>query len=216
MRLETWAERQFRVVDQDGDRAERVRLIAADGGGTWQVWERDELEDVHQWAAEAEAYLAELAEEWPPKPIQVLFVAETKSGTERSQLPRTVRGKNKSASDGIMRSESKAVADAMDSVSRTMRHILESANVQIGVLTKTVQDQAEQTHSLLEFIREVNTQQALQAEQAHNAINELLGSAKEYLPAVMGLVIDRFKKPENIAKKAFSTAETVVKLAPKE
>lgn len=214
MRLETWAERQFRVVEQDGDRAERVRLIAADGGATWQVWERDELSDVQLWAAEAEAYLAELAEEWPPKPIQVLFVAETRTGTERSQLPRTVRGKNKAASDAVMRSEPKAIADAMDAVSRTMGRILESANVQIGVLTKTVQDQAEQTHSLLEFIRELNTRQALQHEQQSNAVAELIGGAKEHLPAVMSLVIERLsKKPAG--KVVSSVVSTAHELASK-
>jgi hypothetical protein len=217
MKLAAWAERQFRELDQDGERTERIRLISADGGGVWQVWERKELQNPDDWAAEAESYLSELADEWPTKPVQVIFIAETAKGNERSQLPRTVRGKNRHASDSVMRGEPKAIADAMDSVSRTMGKVLESANVQIEVLTKTVRDQAEQTHALLEFIREMNTEQALAAQQNQTAITELMSGAKEYIPTVLNLLAEKMTRSNGkstlpgVVKAASSLAEEKAK-----
>jgi len=195
MKLAAWAEHQFREVDQDGNCAVRVRLVSADGNATWQVWERDELNDKDAWATEAETYLRELAEELPQKSVQMLFIAEDKDGNERAQFPRTIKGRNRSATDSVFRSEPKAIAEAMDQTARTMGRILESANVQIEVLTKTVRDQAEQTHGLLEFIRELNTSQALAARESSDSMAELLAGAKEYVPAILNLLAERMLKP---------------------
>ena len=214
MKLAAWAEHQFRDVDQDGRCAVRVRLVSADGNATWQVWERDELSDVNAWADEAETYLRELADELPQKQVQMLFIAEDSEGNERAQCPRTVKGRNRSATDAVFRSEPKAIAEAMDQTARTMGKILESANVQIEVLTKTVRDQAEQTHGLLEFIRELNTAQALNARDNQEAMTELLSGAKEYVPTIINLLAERMLKPKPNGKgTATQVASAVAELA---
>lgn len=195
MKLATWAEHQFRDVDEDGTCTARVRLISADGNATWQTWEKTELAEPTRWADEAEAYLHELADEMPPKPVQMLFIAEDAKGNERAQCPRTIKGRNRTASNSVLRSEPKAIAEAMDQTARTMGRVLESANAQIDVLTKTVRDQAEQTHSLLEFIREMNTQQALSAQESRDAMTELLSGAKEYVPTILNLLAERVLAP---------------------
>lgn len=215
MKLSAWAEHQFRDVDQDGVHAVRVRLVSADGNATWQVWERDELSDPVAWADEAETYLRELGEELPQKQVQMLFIAEDREGNERAQFPRTIKGRNRAATDAVFRSEPKAIAEAMDQTAKTMGRILESANVQIEVLTKTVRDQAEQTYGLLEFIRELNTQQALSAQESRDAMAELISGAKEYVPTVLSLLTERMLRKPN-GKIASSAAKVVADVLDKE
>lgn len=210
MRLNVWAEQQLRHVDEDGSKAVRIRLVSVDSPSTWNTWEVADMTDPSAWADEAEAYLRDLAEELPPKNIQFLFLAVDASGEERSQFPRTVKGRSRVATDSVLRNEPKALAESMEAQARTMRAILESANVQIAVLTKTVSSQAEQTHSLLEFITELNTRTALEAKQSNDAMAELLAGAKEYAPAIINLIAERMLKPSG------HSAAKVVAIATKE
>ena len=84
----------------------------------------------------------------------------------------------------------------MDQTARTMGKVLESANVQIAVLTKTVEAQAEQTHNLLEFIREMNVSQAMRTQESSDSIAALLSGAQEYVPTLLNLLVERMaKKP---------------------
>lgn len=210
MKLETWAERQFREVEQDGSGTVKVRLVAADGGSTWEVWDQP-FPSPQQFAEEAEALLQELAIEWPPKVVQVLFVAEGQDGSVRSQHPKSIRGKNKEAKAGLINGESKALSDAMEAQSRTMTRILDSANAQIDVLTKTVREQSETVHGLLEFVRESKMADALRDQEQKDVVADLIEKGSEVLPVLLEMIAARGgNNPVAGAAKAAAVAATKV------
>jgi hypothetical protein len=174
----------IKEVDADGGSTKRIRLTSSDGA-TWEVWEAP-FPPVDQWIQEADALVGELANEWPAKRVQVMFVAEDASGGVRSQCPKTVLGKNKSASD-MFGNDSRALTQSMEAQATTMERILGSANSQIGVLTKTVDTLGEQVHQLLDYIVQREEHEALRkAERGESPeLGKIITEALQSLPALI-------------------------------
>jgi hypothetical protein len=185
MNLLTWAQRTLRVVETDGQTVARVRLTGSDGS-IWHTWDAP-LPAPDAWADEAEALLAELARELPPRRTSVTFAAEDRTGAIVSQCPRTIAGSNRAAGEAV--SEQRALADAMASIVRTCEATLASANTQIATLTRTVEALGQRHSDALDLIGALQEQRTLQAQQAAaGETGAMLQQAMAELPKMLEML----------------------------
>ena len=185
-RLEVWAENAIKVVDEQGDGTARIRLLTTDGN-CWATWERP-FGDVEEWVQKADTVCNELAEEFAGE-VQFMFVAESSSGTVRAQLPRRTMGRRpKSAGSGSTLMGDNSPAGALqkmyDAQAKTVEKTLQSANVQLEVLTRTVETQAKAHAELLEYIRQRNEVEAME-QKSSQQVTELVGNFAEQLPLLL-------------------------------
>lgn len=178
MELKEWAERVITNVSQSGECAEVIRLLSTDGVA-WETWWRNQFGKPEDWADEAMSRVAELAEDWPPQEVQLLFVAENAQGTVLSQCTKRVRGRAKGASANVFGGPGKAMADGMDAIARTMDRVLATANGQMDHLSNALQ-LANQTNVALTQALQV---ERLRAEEAKPAVDpELINQGVALLP----------------------------------
>lgn len=212
-RLEKWAEQAIRVVDEGGGGTSRIRLLTEDGS-TWQTWEAP-FSSVGDWCAEAEALLSELQDDFAGD-TPVLFVAENSSGTVRSQCPRRVIGRQKKngpagAFTGGGSGGAAASLQAMyDAQARTTEKILQSANVQLEVLTRTVETQGRAHGETLEYIRAMRENDALKKVEETNQTQEILGQLMEQAPLLFELLKQKKNKGSPVASAAVEAVKEAV------
>jgi len=150
MNLRQWSEQLVGVVDPDGGGVKRVRMIGPDGN-TWHTWDREALTE--SWPNEAEDYLNALLDDWPQVKVSVMFVAEDHAGAVRSQLPKSVMGKNRASSKQGFFGENKSISDMVEAVSRTAQRMLDTANGQLANQGDTIKTLMEQNRLLLELVQ---------------------------------------------------------------
>lgn len=125
-----WAERQFKVVEQDGAAVSVVKLVTAHDGEVWETWHAPFGEPA-DWATGAETFLRSLENEWPNRGVSVCFVASTAAGEVLSKLPRKVQGKNKQTGGAPWNTDQAAVSMAMDNVALTVEKLQRLVNTQL-------------------------------------------------------------------------------------
>ncbi len=150
MNLEQWAKRVFRDIDSEGSCARSVQLTSKDGTQTWSTWNAP-FGDPQEWAEEATALVAELADEWPTREHVVHFVALDGNNQVRDMCPRTVKGKSRSATSASG-SETAALASTFDQQARTTQTLLDACNTQVRVLSETNEMLATRLHEALDFL----------------------------------------------------------------
>lgn len=211
--IEAWLGRQFQAVDEDGSAVRRVRLVAGDGGMTWEIWDGPfQPVQAAKIAAEMEEVLSSLAEEWPNRPVQVLLVAEDARGDERARHPKTIRGKQKSANPGLMGGESSHLASSFEAQAQTMKNILGSANSQLEVQRMALKDLSESNVELMKLIRVQKENEILTMETSRDNMTKLTDAATEQLPALLELAkMIASKDKKGLADVASQAAQTVLK-----
>lgn len=125
-----WAERQFKVVEQDGAAVAVIKLITAHDGEVWETWYAP-FGDPADWATGADAFVRSLENEWPNRGVSICFVATTAGGEVLSKLPRKVQGKNKQAGAAPWNTDQAAVSMAMDNVAVTIEKLQRLINTQL-------------------------------------------------------------------------------------
>lgn len=190
-RLQNWAENSIRVVDEKGDGTARIRLVSQDGS-CWQTWDAP-FPKPEDWVADAEALCAELAEDFSGE-VHCMFIAESASGTVRSQCPRKIAGKQRKGANGTTFGQQGAPLQAMyEAQARTVERTLQSANVQLEVLTRTVESQAKANSELLDFIRVRNEHDALDRAEQSSDVQQMLGQLLEQAPLLLELAMAKKK-----------------------
>lgn len=209
--LANWAETTLKVVDQGGDCVHRVRLLSTDGT-VWQTWDAP-FNDVAEWLQSAESLLQDLGDEFSGE-VQLVFVAESRAGTQRSQFLKRVNGRKRPAAGGGtfgLGAQAAPLQAMYDAQAKTVERTLQSANVQLEVLTRTVEAQAKANGELLEYIRVAQERDALNANSQVTAkINDAVGELLTAAPALLELVLASRKtaKPVAAAASAVKTAIT--------
>jgi hypothetical protein len=192
-RLEGWAEKTLRLVEH-GESVARVVLASSDGT-IWHTWQAPFAEP-EQWATEAETTIAELAAEFAGE-IAFVISAQTERGATLSQLPQHVNGRRSKASTGggaMMGGSTQPVNQIFDAGARTLERVLSTANVQLEVLQRTVQQQAQSNAELLEYIRLSNQERALEKPadaESKELVDHTIKQALEQLPALISLILSR-------------------------
>ena len=212
-RLTNWAEQALKVVDDSGECTQRVRLITADGS-CWQTWSAP-FEGADQWAEQAEALLSELAQDWSGE-TECMFVAENASGVVRTQLPRVVNGRRKKGAGGFG-GQGAPLQQMYEAQAKTVERTLSSANVQLEVLTRTVERQAKANAELLDYIRAQNEQKALAVEE-EGEVKKAVGQLLEQAPLLLEMMMASKKAAKNKKQSAAAAAaeqvgETVKQVA---
>jgi hypothetical protein len=208
-RLEAWAENTLKVVDEKGDSTARVRLLTSDGS-CWQTWDAP-FGDVDEWCQKAETLISELVEEFSGE-VQFVFCAESASGTVRGQLPRRAQGRRQAAKGvggalfGGAGTPAGALQAMYDAQAKTVEKTLQSANVQLEVLTRTVETQARAHAELLDYVRTKHETEAME-QQASSKVQEMLGQMFEQAP----LLFELLKAKSEGKKLAKSTVAEAVK-----
>lgn len=191
-RLNKWAEQAIKVIDERGDGTARIRLVSSDGS-TWQTWEAP-FPEPEEWCQLAESLCAELSDDFAGE-VELMFVAESSSGTIRSQCPRRIMGKQRKGSLGAFGTGQAAPLQAMyEAQARTVERTLQSANVQLEVLTRTVESQSKANAELLDYIRASNEHQALKRIEETDQTQQVLGQLMEQAPLLIELLKNRGKK----------------------
>lgn len=181
MMLHTWAKRQIRDVEPDGQTTARIKLTTNDGS-VWNTWDAP-FGDPDTWCEEADSVLAELAGEWPSnKRFQVLFLAEDKSGTVLSQIPKTIVGKNKGAPEPFSSENPKAHAEAMASIAQTTERLLSTANAQIALQHKTIELLGSRLHDAYDFVAALKESEAMNQDNAGDRLVHLLENFAGQVP----------------------------------
>lgn len=198
------------VVDERGGACARVRLLD-ENNTTWQTWDAP-FGDLEDWVTQAEALVSELSEEFTG-PCALVFQCETDSGQIRAQLPRTVQGKARRAAKtgsyfGQQANAMAPLQQQYESQAKLVDKLMASANVQIEVLTRTVEQQGQRHSELLEYVRVAAETLALQKQEERSSrTEELMGQALEQLPAVLELLKSaKIKKPAAAAATATASA----------
>lgn len=164
--LQEWAERQFKVVEQDGATAAVVKLITAHDGEVWETWHAP-FPEPEQWATAAEAFLRSLENEWPNRGVSVCFVATTQAGEVLAKLPRKVQGKNKTGG-GPWNTDQAAVSMAMDNVALTVEKLQRLVNTQLDSARRISESNAVTIFQQTELIK-LMRQNAAVAEETGGA-----------------------------------------------
>lgn len=189
MNLQRWAERQIGVVEQDGSGTVRIRLICTNDGSQLETWEGEKLKDAAEWVESVNTLIDEYREEWPVKPIQLLFLAEDKNGHLRSQCPKSVTGRNQDASVDLHKSRDvESVSRALEANVRTMDRILSSANAQLDRTTESYKVLAESHADTLKFLHSKLENEALTIREEQSMQSELLGMIKENAPGLLKMI----------------------------
>lgn len=207
MRLEAWAEIAFRVVDEKGDSTDRVRLLTSDGA-CWQTWNAP-FGDVQEWVQQAETTIKELSDDFTGQ-VQFVFQAESASGAVRSQCPRRVQGSQSKGRPGGgvfggEESPSAALQKMFDAQAKTTEKLLGSANVQIEVLTRTVETISKAHGELLDYVRVKHETEALET-KTDNDIKAMFGQALQQAPAFIELLIDAKRAKAGAATQGVAAA----------
>jgi len=210
MNLEEWAGRVIREVSEDGEAVERIRLLSTDGNA-WETWYRPFPEPA-KWSDEADAVVVQLAEDWPPQDIQLLFVAELRNGTIVSQCTKRTRGRAKGASGNVFGGPGKALADSMDAQARTMDRILATANQQLDMMNAALAGQQAQNAALLQQIQLRNQ---LELENKPGVPPELFEQGMQILPHLLEVIFERSGAPNGAAKVAKAAASAAAAATPK-
>lgn len=147
-----WAERQFKVVEQDGACVATIKLITAHDGEVWETWHAP-FGDPADWSTAAEAFLRSLENEWPNRGVSVCFVASSAAGEVLSKLPKKVQGKNKAGGGAPWNTDQAAVSMAMDNVALTIEKLQRLINTQLDSARKISESNAVTIFQQTELIK---------------------------------------------------------------
>lgn len=186
-----WAEQVLRDIDEGGGATACIRAVNRSDGSTLFTWDAP-FGSVDDWIQGAESWMSEIGQEWSGD-LNLSFVAEDGNGTVRAELPKLIKGKQRRADGGA----ASAQAAMMEAQAKTTERILQSANVQIEVLTRTVKTQSESNAELLSYIQAMHEKQAMDNQEQGEAA-KMLGQLAELAP----LFVDGMK-----AKKASQAAQ---------
>jgi hypothetical protein len=151
MNLQEWAERQFKVVEQDGACVAAVKLVTAHDNEVWETWTAP-FPPAEEWAVGAETFLRSLENEWPNRGVSVCFIATTAQGEVLSKLPRKVQGKNKQGG-GPWNTDQAAVSMAMDNVALTIEKLQRLVNTQLDSARRISESNAVTIYQQTELIK---------------------------------------------------------------
>lgn len=185
--LSAWARRQFREVEESGACASRIQLLTSHDGTIWETWERP-FPDADEWAADVERYLDTLADEWPNRGVNLLFVAFDADGQVRAQLQRTVQGKRVGGKLGAG-GDSVAMAQALDNLTNTMERTLRLANSQLDHARKLQEQQQRTIEVQTQFIQLTRERDALSA-GGEAALDKMLAEGMEQFPKLLALWLE--------------------------
>lgn len=193
--LESWLERQFQIVEEDGVNTSQLILQCGDGGQVWDRWDRPFRKEEGGPGAYALAQLINevidgAAEEWPAsRSHQVMITALDKNGADRGRFVKSVKGKSKTASHTMLASESVQHAAAMQSQVETVKVLLSAANNQIQLQQQTIEGLLRNVGTLTALVCENKVEQALAKEvQDNETQKEMWDLAKKVAPDVLTLI----------------------------
>lgn len=223
MNVESWAKRHLVTVEQDGGCTARVRLVCVDNGAVLETWDGPFTNiDPVKWAEDVQQQIVELAEDLPPRQFTMMFVAEDAKGLQRSQCTKHVVGRNKEASPELMKNRDlKAVADTMESLSKTVDRTLATANGQLDRLEKHLEKTMEAHIGALDYIKNKNENEALLAAEQKQQTSKIWELVEKYGPLVGDILEAKFGATTKsalakaVTNGAASVAQSVVDAAPK-
>ncbi len=187
MNVTGWAERVLKTVDSEtGHSVARVRLASVEGQ-TWETWDAPFVAPA-DFVIEVQTVLDALAEEWPKKKIQVLLIATDAQGTEVSQCPLSIWGKNKDAGNLFSNDGSRALAEGMDHIVRTTERLLGTVNNQMRQMSEFQDKLVAANHDLIDYVRHVKESEALASQESREVTSQLVQGIKENMPLVLGLL----------------------------
>lgn len=208
--LQQWAEKWINVVSEGGTMAKRITLTSE--GQKWETWEHP-FPKPEDWAREAEAMLSNLCEELPTRKITMMFTAEEAAGGILSQMPKSILGKNKAASEIGSQAGAKALSDALAACATTMDAILKSAAQWVGVMATRTENDAEEIRALHDLLRAHREQEAV-AEEQEGAVKTIIVEQLKGLGPLLtaGAELWMEKKKTELAKKAPSAVANAVEV----
>jgi hypothetical protein len=180
-KLRQWAERMIPDA-KEGDKPEDGKVHSIRLASDTQVWDTwySPFPSPGTWCDEVEALLDAQADQLPIRRHTLTFTAEDSAGKPIAQQLTSVQGKNKEANElGGHTAATKAIAEAIEGLTRTMNAILKSAETQVTSLTRTVESQAGQIHDMVELFKAKNEQAVAESEIGNQVGQMILSQVQE-------------------------------------
>lgn len=169
-----WAERQIKVVEQNGACAATIRLVTPHDNEVWETWHAP-FGDPAAWVTGAETFLRSLETEWPNRAVSVVFIAASATGEVLSRMPCKVQGKNKGAG-APWNTDQAAFSMAMDNVAVTIEKLLRLTNGQLDSARRLLESSTETVHQQAEYIRILRHNALLsESDNQPDALTKLIG-----------------------------------------
>lgn len=124
-----WAERQFKVVEQNGAHVSIIKLVTPHDGEVWETWQAP-FGEPDAWVTHVEGLLRSLEGQWPNRAVPVVFVATTAQGEPLAKLPLSVTGKNKSNASPWS-AEQAALSMMIDNFAVSLEKVCRLCNTQL-------------------------------------------------------------------------------------
>ena len=173
-----WADRILQLVEHDGARVSRIRLITVNDGQTWETW-YPPFGTVDEFVDSVNTYCRSLEQEFPTRQVPIALVAESDEHEVLSQLPMRIVGKAKVGNLDAMQAANSA---ALDSLALTIEKLMQLTNTQLDAARRSqdvMNDTMQQQYQLIRLYRE---RESLGPDEAPSAIAEAL---KEHLPSML-------------------------------
>lgn len=178
--LEQWLEQICKLVEQDGTRCERVKLITTEDGQVWNSW-FPPFDDAAQFAITVQGYIRSLEQEWPARQVSVSLVAESRQGEVLTQLPMRVTGQHR---QGKVDSVSAANAMAFDSLATTLEKMQRLTNAQLDQARLQLEANIEVIVAQTDLIRVYRRKEIEGPSEGPTVLESV---AQEHLPALLEL-----------------------------
>jgi hypothetical protein len=188
MALQDWAKRTLAKPSATAENAAPdphaiATIVLTAEGTTLETWSAP-FADSETFVLEAQAVIAEFAEDFPKRRIPLLFTASNAAGELKTQCPSSVMGKNVNT-DALLgggSSAPKAFADGMAGISAVMNSVLKAAKDMIDTQQAIIKSKDEQIHAFAEYFRVKQEVEATEAKTSSDTNTYLMDQLKTVLP----------------------------------
>jgi hypothetical protein len=164
MSLLQWAERQFKVVEQNGTHVSLIKLITPHDGEVWETWQAP-FGEPDAWVTHVEELLRSLEGQWPSRAVPVVFMASSAQGEVLAKYPHTVTGKNKS-NVSPWSAEQAALSMMVDNFALSLEKVCRLVNTQLDGARKMNESANVTIFNQTEYIKLLLNRDAMQQSES--------------------------------------------------
>ena len=216
--LESFLDRQLRVVDESGKNTRTIRLCVADTGETFERWDsplrvEEQGPGAERLAHDIEELVRGYAETFPAKSrVQMKIVAEDGEGSARGIHVKTVAGTNQDAKRSILGGDTSLAEGARIHV-ETTRHLMNSMVSHINLLSQHNLQQMQQNQQLMLMLANERLEAAQNVDDSkaqQEQMMDILGRLSQGAGPLVQLIVDGMVKngADRAAAQAAANAAT--------
>ena len=197
--LDVWVKRQLSTVEEDGSAVARIQMNHPDANQTYATWTAP-FEDVDAMISEIQGLFDTLPDEWAVGNHQVVLVAQDRDQLDLARYPKTLRGKNRGASNNLLATEGQAsVAATATAISELQRNSMSLANAQLSHAQRMHENDRKQIQEQYEYIKALQQQSVIEKAETENQDDKLKAAVTGLLTEQAPMLLDIWKMSQEVA-----------------